>query len=125
MRDRIGAAVPTDGPHVASASSHRLDRAAAPDGWLAAGDAALATDPLSGGGILRALLTGEAAGTALAHWLVGRPGPVREYERWLDRRFGEYVTERQTCYALEARWPAEPFWSRRQPRVDTPLNRAT
>jgi hypothetical protein len=62
---------------------------------------------------LRALVTGEAAGRAMADWLRGRPEPAHAYERWLDARFAQYSTERRAYYALETRWPAAPFWRRR------------
>lgn len=100
-------------PRVAAAASHRLTRTDAPGRWLAAGDTAMGVDPLSGTGVLRALLTGEAAGTAMAHWLVGDDAPVAAYERWLDTRFADYARERAAHYALESRWPDSPFWRRR------------
>lgn len=100
-------------PRVAAAASHRLIRADAPGRWLAAGDTAMGVDPLSGTGVLRALMTGEAAGTAMAHWLVGDDAPVAAYERWLDTRFADYVRERAQHYALETRWPDALFWRRR------------
>jgi flavin-dependent dehydrogenase len=100
-------------PRVASAASQRLVRSGAPGRWLAAGDAAMGVDPLTGDGIRQALLTGEAAGLAMAHWLRGRPEPAHAYERWLDARFARYLVERRAYYALENRWPAAPFWRRR------------
>lgn len=100
-------------PRVASAASHRLTRADASGRWLAAGDTAMGVDPLSGTGVLRALLSGGAAGTAMAHWLVGDDAPVAAYERWLDTRFADYMRERARHYALETRWPDSPFWRRR------------
>ena len=100
-------------PRVASAATQRLRRHDDAGPWLAAGDAAIAIDPLSGSGILRALLTGEAAATAIAHALLGRPRPARAYEEWLDRRFDELWTERAAYYARETRWPDAPFWRRR------------
>lgn len=107
-------------PRVASAASYRLDRRADSRRWLAAGDAAMAVDPLSGGGILRALLSGEAAATAMAHWLVGRTGPAEAYERWLDRRFNDEWAERARQYSLETRFQEEPFWRRRH-EAPTPV----
>ena len=104
-------------PRVASAASHRLERAGVPGRWLAAGDAAMGVDPLSGSGILRALVSGEAAGLAAAHWLLGRSEPLHGYERWLDICFSEYRTQRRVCYGLEARWRNAPFWRRRLPHA--------
>jgi flavin-dependent dehydrogenase len=102
-------------PRVAAAASHRLERAGAPGRWLAVGDAAMAVDPLSGSGILRALVSGEAAGLATAHWLLDRHKPAQDYERWLDTCFGEYQRQRRLCYGLETRWRTGPFWRRRLP----------
>jgi flavin-dependent dehydrogenase len=116
--DRVAGLIPRSRPHSSSAASHRLERAAAPGGWLAVGDAAMGVDPLSGSGLSRALLTGEAAGTAIAHWLVGRPEPADAYERWLDARFADYWSERAAYYALEKRWPDAPFWRRRGPNAE-------
>jgi flavin-dependent dehydrogenase len=107
-------------PRVASAASHRLERAGAPGRWLAVGDAAMAVDPLSGSGIVRALVSGEVAGLATAHWLVGRREPAHQYERWLDDCFREYQTQRRQCYGLETRWRAGPFWQRRRSAADWP-----
>jgi 2-polyprenyl-6-methoxyphenol hydroxylase-like FAD-dependent oxidoreductase len=55
---------PADAPRVLPAASHRLVRTGDERPWLAVGDAALAVDPLSGGGMLRALR--GSAGTAAA-----------------------------------------------------------
>ena len=101
-------------PRVASAASHRLDRAGVPGRWMAVGDAAIGVDPLSGSGIMRALVSGQAAGLATAHWLLGRREPAYDYERWLDRCFAEYRTQRRSYYGLETRWRNAPFWRRRR-----------
>lgn len=108
--DRLEMASP---PHVKTAMSYRLERGDDAGRWLAAGDSAIAFDPLSGTGILRALLTGEAAAAALGHMLLGRWQPARAYEEWLSRRFEELWLERSAYYALERRWPESPFWQRR------------
>jgi flavin-dependent dehydrogenase len=101
-------------PRVASAASHRLHRIGSPGRWLAAGDAAMGIDPLSGTGLVQALITGELAGRAIGHWLLGRLEPAHAYERWLDTRFAEYWATRSAYYALETRWSAAPFWRRRR-----------
>jgi len=101
------------GPRVFPAFSHRLDRRGAPGRWLAAGDAALAVDPLSSSGIVRALRTGEATAAAMACWLRGDGSAAQAYERGLDAEFAEYLRERGAYYALEPRWSNESFWLRR------------
>lgn len=110
---RLSGLTPLAPPRVVSAASHRLDRGGGRGRWLAAGDAAMAVDPLAGNGLTRALLSGEAAGTAIAHWLLGRHDPAHAYERWLNTSFTRYKKEHSDHYALERRWPDEPFWRRR------------
>ncbi|WP_033434179.1 tryptophan 7-halogenase [Saccharothrix syringae] len=104
---------PLWGPVVSSAAGHHLDPASAPGAWLAAGDALMGVDPLSAGGVHRALTTGADAGRALADWLAGEPGPARAYRARALADFVSYRQARRACYALEQRWPGEPFWARR------------
>lgn len=119
--EHVGAGVPEltplSRPRAASALSHRLDRSACPGRWLPVGDTALAVDPLSGSGLVRALLSGEAAGMAIAHLLLDRGAPADQYERWLDHCFSEYLRDRRAHYAIECRWPTAPFWRRRRSRI--------
>ena len=82
-------------------------------GWLAAGDAALAVDPLSAQGLLTALHTGLLAGQALHRHLDGEPGAFGDYLRRLHAIEEAYRRNHREYYGLEARWPADPFWSRR------------
>ena len=84
-----------------SVSNHRLDRRGASGLWLAAGDAALAVDPLSSSGIVRALHTGEAAAYAIWRWLQGDGTAAQSYERELDAEFAQYL--RGTTRLLRAR----------------------
>ncbi|WP_328959129.1 tryptophan 7-halogenase [Kitasatospora purpeofusca] len=120
-RARVSRPTPLDRPRVTPVSGHRLRRPDYVDRWVAAGDAALGVDPLSSSGILRALLTGEAAAHALTHWLLGRPQAAVAYDHWLDTQHRDYLTARQQVYAQERRWPHRPFWQRRwacqRPRV--------
>jgi flavin-dependent dehydrogenase len=111
---RVAGCAPLDGPRVSSAVSHRLARNGYAERWLAVGDAAIGVDPLSSSGILRARLSGEAAGYAVAHWLIGRVEAAQDYERRLDAQFDAYRSEWHAYYALETRWPEAPFWQRRQ-----------
>ncbi len=103
---------PLAAPRVVSARSGRLVPYAG-DGWLAAGDAALSCDPLSSQGILTALVTGAAAGEALARALDGDSAAVEGYVARLDAVRAAYQRNRAAYYALETRWPDEPFWARR------------
>lgn len=108
------------GPRVFSAASHRLIRRERRTAWLAVGDAALAVDPISGSGVVRALRTGRAAAEAVIALLRGGdPDAIEHYEDDRDREAAAYVTERATYYGLEQRWPDETFWSRRVNRLTT------
>jgi flavin-dependent dehydrogenase len=113
IRERVRGLPPCARPRVVSAVSHRLTRRRTEWPWLATGDAAMSVDPLTGRGVLGALLAGEAAGTAMAHWLVGDERPAAAYERCLDSRYAEYLTQRTEIYGRETRWPDAPFWRRR------------
>ena len=98
------------------ADSSRLERVAGP-GWLAAGDAAFACDPLCSRGLMTAITGGfEAARTAQA-WLGGDHDAVEVYAQGIAREYAAYVLNRKTYYALERRWPEAPFWRRRRSDV--------
>lgn len=81
--------------------------------WLACGDAAMATDPLSASGIVRALEDGLSAASAMQAWLQGDDTQARARDQALLSAFSAYRDERATAYALEKRWPEAPFWQRR------------
>jgi flavin-dependent dehydrogenase len=101
-------------PRGADAGSARLDRFVG-DGWLAAGDAALAFDPLSSQGMLTALYTGMRAGGALAAHLAGDGGALDAYAARLEEVYAAYLRNRLDVYSYEGRWRDRPFWARRRP----------
>ncbi len=106
------------------ASSFRLDPAHGP-GWLAAGDAAAAYDPLCSQGIHKALATGIAAGDAIARHLAGESDTFEDYGAAVARGWDEFLRLRAHLYALENRWPDEPFWrARRAVDKEEPRTRA-
>jgi flavin-dependent dehydrogenase len=119
-RTRLLGARCMDEPSVYCAHSHRLQRpdrvAPEPHPWLAVGDAALAVDPLSGSGVLRALRTGRA-GADTAERILERPHAAREaltaYEQARDAECTTYLIERARQYASERRFDT-PFWARRR-----------
>ncbi|WP_432589801.1 FAD-dependent monooxygenase [Streptomyces sp. HD1123-B1] len=83
------------------------------DGWIAAGDAAVAFDPLSSQGVLTALCTGLRAGQAVDARLRGDRGALRDYAarlRWIRAVYAHHLDD---AYRAERRWPAQPFWRRR------------
>jgi flavin-dependent dehydrogenase len=102
------------GPRVFSAGSHRLIRREWRRGWLSVGDAALAVDPISGSGVLRALRTAQVgADAALAFLNRGDPEVIRAYEAERDHECAGYLDERSMYYGFERRWPDSLFWLRR------------
>jgi len=98
---------------VVAASSSRLDRVTGRN-WLAAGDAALAFDPLSSQGMRQALASGISAGEALHRCLSGEAAALGEYGSGAQRVFAEYARQHYVYYGRERRWPQSVFWQRRQ-----------
>lgn len=89
------------------------------DGWVAVGDALMASDPLSGRGVVEAL----ASGMEVADCLL-RPGQTRRAElpSWAAsaaQRFNEYRAERMVAYGMEMRWVDSVFWRRRRETLMT------
>lgn len=114
-RSRVSRSRQLWGPRVFAAGGHRLVRRELEHRWLAVGDAALAVDPISGSGVLRALRTGRAGAVAALELLGGANSSdvIRAYEADRDRECAAYLNERAWYYGVETRWPASPFWSRR------------
>ena len=105
---------PLDGPHVLAANS-RLTEAQPGLPLLPAGDAAFATDPICGQGIVNALRGGVYAAYAVADWLLREdPKGLDRYRAWVHASFASYQMVLRDFYAVEARWPDHPFWRRRQ-----------
>lgn len=78
--------------------------------WVAAGDAAVALDPLASAGIMDAIRSGSGAALAVL-------SPARGLKGYADAIFEQHRTNlrtRQDYYRAETRWPASTFWSRRQ-----------
>jgi flavin-dependent dehydrogenase len=96
----------------ADAASSRLDRFAGGT-WIAAGDAAIAFDPLSSQGLFNALYTGMKAGEALCGALAGDRFAIARYAARLEAIHQAYRRNLRWFYGLERRWPAERFWARR------------
>lgn len=100
-------------PQVSASASGRLVPFAGED-WLAAGDAALAVDPLAGLGILKALAHGAFAGYALADRLKGKRDAFSKYQALLEPESGNYLRHRARFYREEHRYSTATFWTRRQ-----------
>ncbi|NPU13496.1 NAD(P)/FAD-dependent oxidoreductase [Bradyrhizobium sp. 83002] len=83
------------------------------EGWLAAGDAALAFDPLSSQGLFHALYTGLAAAEAAHRHLDGDAAALPEYATGLAAIRQAYDDHLVAWYGQERRFTAQPFWRRR------------
>jgi flavin-dependent dehydrogenase len=105
-------------PHRAPAHSASLDQVYG-DGWVAAGDAALAFDPLSSQGILTALYTGMNAGHALDTRLRGQNTALEDYAKKTQKAYTAYLQGHRVIHAQESRWTHHPFWVRRSPNNHT------
>jgi flavin-dependent dehydrogenase len=101
------------GPRIFSAVSQRLLRAEQTQRWLAVGDAALAVDPISGSGVVRALRTAAAAASTVLASLTGDSSAIAAYENARNAECSQYLHERIGYYAAEQRWRDAPFWQRR------------
>lgn len=94
-------------------AANSVARSAAGDGWLAAGDSAMALDPLSSQGLFNALATGLEAGQATLALLSGDGAATARYAERMGRIWQAYVRHHAIYYGMETRWPDAPFWSRR------------
>ncbi len=106
------AAARTD-PMVFAAQSQRLNKVAG-TGWAAAGDAAMAFDPLSSHGITKALRSGKLASFMTLDWLGENKDTHARYCSVADAEWAQYEAARIAHYREELRWPESAFWARRQ-----------
>jgi len=111
-RSRLRGAPPVGTPVVHPAGTSRLARTDTRP-WLAVGDAALAVDPVSGSGVVRALRTAAHAAETASALLRGDDPAVVGYEAARDAECTEHLLERAAFYDLERRWDT-PFWTRRR-----------
>lgn len=81
--------------------------------WLAVGDAALAVDPLSGSGVVRALRSAERAAETVATLVEGDHGSaLPDHESARDRECLSYLVNRAGLYGSVQRFDT-PFWALR------------
>lgn len=94
-------------PRTSLVSSSTLDRVVGP-GWVACGDAAAAFDPISGQGLLGAVVSGLTAAQAICS------SDTRAAMKAYAARHAEvvriYELRRAAAYRREQRWPDRPFW---------------
>lgn len=119
-RSRMSDCVSETGLRPVAANSYRVDRIAG-NNWLAAGDAAIAFDPLSSQGIYHALRSGLLAARAIEDCLLGDQTALEEYACRTQRSFDKYLSMRAAFYGREQRWSASAFWQRRQNEPDIAL----
>jgi flavin-dependent dehydrogenase len=100
------------GPHVRPADTSRLDHAT-DRGWLAIGDAAMALDPLSGQGVLKALASALSAAQCIHEYFAGRASALQDYAVGVSTDFERNLQMRTAFYSREQRWPQSVFWRRR------------
>jgi flavin-dependent dehydrogenase len=101
------------GPMVRAANSQHAEPVCG-DGWLAAGDAAMALDPLSGQGIVASLRSGIFAGYAVGDRLTrGDEAALARYQRFVAVSLADYQGIWRRYYRQERRWPERAFWERR------------
>ena len=112
-RDRLAAYELDRPPRLASANTSRLSSVVGPS-WLAVGDAAVSSDPLSSQGIITALECGIDAAAAIASHLSGDREALSGYALRVTDRYRRYLVDRAQYYGAERRWSGSAFWARRQ-----------
>ena len=115
-RKRLGVRHMIDPLQVWPAHSQQLQPSCG-DGWVAAGDAAAAFDPLSSMGIGYALSTGIHAARLAAGSIAGaqdQPLQQTAYADDIQRHVQEYQTLKRSYYNVETRYSEQPFWARRR-----------
>ncbi|WP_026986983.1 glycine oxidase maturase GoxB [Fodinicurvata fenggangensis] len=103
-------------PNLASAATAWLEPAAGVlegAGWAAAGDAAVAFDPLSSHGLTTALWSGRQAAIAASSAINGDRESLAVYSQKIARGVEQFRQERRQVYAREGRFRDQPFWQRR------------
>jgi flavin-dependent dehydrogenase len=102
------------GPRLTSARTGWLEPFGGP-AWVSAGDAACTFDPLSGRGMIAALLSGRTAGVAAASLLGDEDAgaEIERHEHDLAAMVQDALVQRADTYGAERRWPESEFWARR------------
>jgi flavin-dependent dehydrogenase len=91
------------------------------DCWLAIGDAARTIDPLSGGGVARAITDGVDAADAISIALTRSDfGPLRAFAVQRANSFFDNLEVQREYYSRESRWQVSEFWRRRTEPLSGP-----
>jgi hypothetical protein len=83
--------------------------------WCAIGDAAMATDPLAGDGVVRAIRSALGAAARIEQALGGAGTPHVAKADGARRRFIDYLGVRERYYSSEQRFAEGLYWRRRHP----------
>jgi flavin-dependent dehydrogenase len=95
-----------------SARSQHLDAMCGMN-WLAVGDAAMAFDPLSSQGIVKAFDHAFRAASSIAAHFAGDADALQRLASGLEAEYAAYRATQARYYRIETRWRASPFWRRR------------
>ncbi|HET7230802.1 MAG TPA: tryptophan 7-halogenase [Longimicrobium sp.] len=95
------------------AANSQLSPVVAGGGWVAAGDAAAAFDPISALGIGFSLRSGMEAARVAAAAAEGDDEPAAAYAESVTRIYQDYRSRHHGIYLQERRWPEGAFWARR------------
>lgn len=115
-RERLGLRTVSGDLQVWPAHSQQLEPSCG-NGWVAAGDAAAAFDPLSSMGIGYALTTGIHAARLAASSITQKQDDSEQRQAYADdvrRHVNEYQNLKRSYYSVETRYSDQPFWARRQ-----------
>jgi flavin-dependent dehydrogenase len=95
-----------------SARSQRLNAMSGAN-WLAVGDAAMAFDPLSSQGIVKAFDHAQRAAASIAEYFAGNGRALQQLASEFEAEYAAYWATRASYYRMETRWRGSPFWQRR------------
>ncbi|WP_271407897.1 flavin-dependent monooxygenase QhpG [Pseudomonas sp. Q1-7] len=128
VRELYGAAALQPASLHARSSTAILFHEASGPNWLRVGDAAMAVDPLSGNGIFQSLSSALQA-PAVINTILQCPERAelarRFHQRRVEHLFLRFARTGRDFYALEQRWPGQPFWRERRQWPDAqPLHAA-
>ncbi len=84
--------------------------------WLATGDAACSFDPISAGGIFKALTHGIKAAETIEKHFCNNNTALKAYQQLIINDYQHYLADSRHLYEQEQRWPNSPFWQHRQHR---------
>jgi flavin-dependent dehydrogenase len=87
------------------------------ENWLAIGDAAMAYDPLSSTGVIKAIKDGVSASEAINNFFRGKKKSISVMAASFEKRFKKYLFLKHQYYGMEKRWMDSFFWQRRHLKI--------